>query len=58
VQAWRLGLLDRPARRLIARVVQPGMLALDVGANVGWYRLALARRVGATGGRRGNEPCQ
>ena len=47
--AWKLGW--RAARRsgLIAREVGAGMVAVDVGANVGWYTLALARRVGAGG---------
>ncbi|MGH7787985.1 MAG: FkbM family methyltransferase, partial [Candidatus Binatia bacterium] len=47
--AWKLGLRDGPARRLIGREVQAGMVAVDVGANLGWYSLALARRVGAEG---------
>ena len=47
--AWKFGLRDAPARRLIAREVGPGMIAVDVGANVGWYTLALGRQVGAGG---------
>src|SRR5262249_25178550 len=47
--AWKLGLLEGPERRLIARVVQPGMIAVDVGANIGLHTLALARRVGDAG---------
>jgi FkbM family methyltransferase len=47
--AWKLGLRDAAARRLIAREVGAGMVAVDVGANVGWYTLALARGVGAGG---------
>jgi FkbM family methyltransferase len=47
--AWKLGWRDGAARRLIAREVGPGMVAVDVGANVGWYTLALARRVGVGG---------
>jgi FkbM family methyltransferase len=47
--AWKLGWRDGAAQRLIAREVQAGMVAVDVGANVGWYTLALARRVGASG---------
>lgn len=31
------------------RQLQPGMVAIDVGANVGIYTVAAARRVGATG---------
>jgi FkbM family methyltransferase len=47
--AWKCRLRDAAAQRLIAREVGPGMVAVDVGANVGWYTLALARRVGAAG---------
>jgi FkbM family methyltransferase len=47
--AWKLGWRDGAARRLIGREVGPGMVAVDVGANIGWYTLALARRVGAGG---------
>lgn len=47
--AWKLGLQDAPARRLIEREVQAGMVAVDVGANLGWYSLALARAVGTEG---------
>jgi FkbM family methyltransferase len=47
--AWKFGLRDAAARRLIEREVGPGMVAVDVGANVGWYTLALARQVGAGG---------
>ena len=47
--AWKLGLRDGAAQRLIAREVGPGMIAVDVGANVGWYTLALARCVGSGG---------
>jgi FkbM family methyltransferase len=47
--AWKLGLRDGAAQRLIARELGPEMVAVDVGANVGWYTLALARRVGPGG---------
>jgi len=49
VLAWKLGLRDAGVRRLIAREVKPGMVAVDVGANVGCYTIELARRVGAGG---------
>ncbi|HSP96719.1 MAG TPA: FkbM family methyltransferase [Candidatus Dormibacteraeota bacterium] len=48
-QAWRLGLRDGGAQRLIAREMAVGGLAVDVGAYLGWYAVALARRAGATG---------
>jgi FkbM family methyltransferase len=47
--AWKLRWRDGPVQRLIAREIEPGMAAVDVGANVGWYMLALAGRVGAGG---------
>lgn len=46
---WRLGLRDRGARRYIARAVAPGMAAVDVGAHLGAYTLALADAVGPQG---------
>jgi FkbM family methyltransferase len=33
----------------VASVLQPGMTALDVGANVGWFTLTMASRVGPQG---------
>lgn len=48
-QAWRLGLRDGGAQRLIAREMPVGGIAVDVGAYLGWYAVALARRAGVTG---------
>ena len=48
-QAWRLGLRDGGAQRLIAREMPVGGAAVDVGAYLGWYSVALARRAGVTG---------
>src|SRR5262245_49887087 len=36
-------------RQLVRRLVQPGMHAVDVGANIGYYLLLLARAVGPDG---------
>ena len=49
--AWarKLRLRGVAVQRLIARQLTAGMTAVDVGANVGWHTLALARQVGATG---------
>lgn len=47
---WKLGWLEGRERRLIARSVRPGMVAVDVGANIGVHTLALARAV-SPGGR-------
>ena len=48
-QAWRLGLRDGGAQRLIGREMPVGGVAVDVGAYLGWYSVALARRAGVTG---------
>src|SRR5206468_3567375 len=47
--AWKTGLLEGAERRMIAREVKPGMVAVDVGANLGVHTLALARAVGPAG---------
>jgi len=47
--AWRLRLRDAAARRWLARHVAAGMTAVDVGAHLGAYTLALAHAVGASG---------
>ena len=46
---WKLGLLARAERRLLAREVRPGMVAVDAGANLGLHTLGLARAVGSAG---------
>lgn len=49
--AWarKLRLRGAAVQRLIAREVGADRIAVDVGANVGWHTLALARRVGVGG---------
>jgi len=47
--SWRIGIDAKEERALIERIVQPGMVAVDVGANVGLHTLGLARRVGPSG---------
>ncbi len=49
--AWarKLGLRGTPVRRLLTRQLAAGMVAVDVGANVGWLTPAMARQVGTTG---------
>jgi len=54
--AWKWGLGEREERALIARAVKPGMIAVDVGANVGLHTLGLARRVGPEGRVHALEP--
>lgn len=53
---WKLRLLERRERDLIARVVRPGMIAVDVGANLGLHTLGLARAVGPSGRVHALEP--
>jgi FkbM family methyltransferase len=47
--SWWIGLGDRAERALLARLVRPGMVAVDIGANIGVYTIELARRVGPNG---------
>ena len=44
-----LGTYESEKQDLMARLVQPGMVVWDVGANAGFYTLAFARLVGSTG---------
>jgi FkbM family methyltransferase len=46
---YLFGRFERPVQRLIERHVTPGMIALDIGANVGAHALPMAARVGAAG---------
>ena len=56
LMSWRLGIVAGEERALIERVVQPGMIAVDVGANVGLHTIGLAARVGPTGRVHAIEP--
>jgi FkbM family methyltransferase len=47
--AWKFGPLERDNLDLVRSVVGPGAVAVDVGANVGLYTLALACAVGPGG---------
>jgi FkbM family methyltransferase len=51
VAAWLLnaGLMGRAERRFFERVVKPGQIVVDVGANQGIYTLLLSRLVGPEG---------
>ncbi len=49
-------LADRGARRFLESRVEPGMVVLDIGANVGFYSLFFARLVGAAGRVHAFEP--
>jgi FkbM family methyltransferase len=43
------GSYERFTRKLFQRALEPGMRALDVGANIGYYTLLAANAVGSTG---------
>jgi len=46
---WLLGAFERPVFNAYRRLVRPGMVALDVGANIGAHTLPLAKLVGKDG---------
>jgi FkbM family methyltransferase len=46
---WKVGLLARRERALIARAAEAGTAVVDVGAHIGLTTLALARKVGPNG---------
>ncbi len=56
LMSWKWGVGEREERALIERAVLPGMIAVDVGANVGLHTLGLARRVGPEGRVHALEP--
>lgn len=43
------GLWDLAGTRLLQRILRPGMTVLDVGANIGYFTLLAATRVGPSG---------
>jgi FkbM family methyltransferase len=47
--AWKCGWLERNERDLIALHVRPGMVVVDVGANIGFHTLNLAASVAPSG---------
>lgn len=53
---WKFGLAEAHERALIRAVVIKGMVAVDVGANIGLHTLALARAVGKEGRVHALEP--
>jgi FkbM family methyltransferase len=56
LMSWKLGIGEREECVLIKRVARPGMVAVDVGANVGLHTLGLAQRIGPTGRVHAIEP--
>jgi FkbM family methyltransferase len=48
-QLIHFGRREAEQKFLIERVLQPGMTALDIGANIGYFTVMMARIVGSTG---------
>jgi FkbM family methyltransferase len=48
-QLWAFGAYEPNVAELLSRLVRPGDIAVDVGANVGIHTVRLAKLVGATG---------
>jgi FkbM family methyltransferase len=49
LHAWRKGLVEPFMAELLRSLVKPGMVVLDLGANLGYYTLVAARQVGTNG---------
>ena len=49
LQIWHLGVLDLPVCEVLWRLLSPGDLAIDVGANIGFFAGLMAARVGPRG---------
>jgi FkbM family methyltransferase len=46
---WRTGVFELPVSETIARLLDPGELAVDAGANIGYMSSLMASRVGTDG---------
>ena len=46
---WKTAILESYETQLLPQLVKPGMRVVDVGANIGYYTLLLARLVGPNG---------
>lgn len=46
---WKFALLENYETILLRRLARPGMRAVDIGANIGYYTLLLARLTGPAG---------
>ena len=46
---WKLSLLEGYESKIVKNVVKEGMVGVDIGANIGYYTLQLAKLVGPNG---------
>jgi FkbM family methyltransferase len=53
---YYLGTYERADTRLMLRMLRPGWVVLDVGANIGWYTLMAAKALAGTGAVHAFEP--
>ena len=53
---YYLGVYERADTQLMLRMLQPGWVVLDVGANIGWYTLMAAKALAGTGAVHAFEP--
>jgi FkbM family methyltransferase len=55
-QVYRLGEYEPAVTRVVRRVLRAGDVAVDVGANLGWYSLVMAQETGPEGHVHAIEP--
>jgi FkbM family methyltransferase len=55
-QVYRLGEYEPVVTKTVRRLLRPGDVAVDVGANHGWYSLVMAQAVGPAGAVHAIEP--
>ena len=46
---WKFSIMENFETKLIKEIVKMGMTVFDIGANIGYYTLVLAEKVGKTG---------
>ena len=46
---WKFSYLEAFETEIIGKIIKPGMVVADIGANIGYYTLLMAQMVGPTG---------